>query len=538
MRNSVETRVGIFALLALGIFAYMGFQVGAFRFDRSRYATYMVYFKDISGLSRKAEVKIAGVKVGWVESVSLVQDHDMLVQADIMINKNYQLYADSSAIVRQEGLLGPKYLEIIPGNPMTRSLEPGETLSKPSKAPVQVDEVLQKVKSIASNMEEITESFKGAIGGVRGKEQLQDMVENMSQAAEKLAAFSENIDRAINRNEENIDNFFAIGADLRRLADKIEQQVVPSVQSGVDKVSHVLDRDFDRIATTLETTAESFEDAAIQAREGLRNFNSVVEKIDDGKGLLGKLINEDDTYKDLKVAAEGLKNYFAKIDRLQIVFDSHFETMQRPAEHYRYEDSKGYFDIRIHPTDDYFYLLQLVASERGFITRKETFKHYLDEKGEPVDPSMLTLSDRDKLRFIYDEKKAKFYRGAIRFGLQFGKVFDDLAFRFGIFDNTFGIGVDFDIPFRSEKLRWVTTFEAFDLTGWNRIHDRRPHLKWINRVFMFRNIYATFGADDFVSRHNASAFFGFGLRFGDNDIKYFLPSLGGVGSVGAALSCK
>jgi phospholipid/cholesterol/gamma-HCH transport system substrate-binding protein len=517
----------------------MGFQIGAFRFDRAHYAMYFVYFKDISGLSRKAEVKIAGVKIGWVESVTLVPDHEMMVQAEVMINKDYQLYADAYAIVRQDGLLGPKYLEIVPGNPMTRRLEPGEALSKPSKAPVQVDEVLQKVKAITSNMEEITDSFKEAVGGVHGKEQLHDMVENMSRAAERLASFSESIDRAIGRNEENIDNFFAIGADLRRLADKIESQVVPSVQSGVDKVSHVLDRDFDRIATTLETTAESFEDAALQARESLRNFNSVVEKIDEGKGLLGKLINEDDTYRDLKVAAEGLKNYFAKIDRLQIVFDSHFETMQRPAENYRYEDSKGYFDIRIHPTDDYFYLLQLVASERGFVTRKEIYRQYCNEKGELIDPSTLNLSDRDKLRFIYDKKKEKFYRGAVRFGLQFGKVFNDIAFRFGIFDSTFGVGIDFDIPFKSDKLRWVTTFEAFDLTGWNRIQDRRrPHLKWINRVFMFRNIYVTFGADDFVSKHNASAFFGFGLRFGDNDIKYYLPSLSGAGAVGTALSCN
>jgi hypothetical protein len=34
------------------------------------------------------------------------------------------------------------------------------------------------------------------------------------------------------------------------------------------------------------------------------------------------------------------------------------------------------------------------------------------------------------------------------------------------------------------------------------------------------NIYMTFGADDFISRRNANAFFGCGVRFGDDDIKY------------------
>jgi ABC-type transporter Mla subunit MlaD len=47
---------------ALGIFIYMGFSIGVFRFDRGNYYAYVIGFNDISGLVRKAEVKIAGVK--------------------------------------------------------------------------------------------------------------------------------------------------------------------------------------------------------------------------------------------------------------------------------------------------------------------------------------------------------------------------------------------------------------------------------------------------------------------------------------------
>jgi hypothetical protein len=43
-----------------------------------------------------------------------------------------------------------------------------------------------------------------------------------------------------------------------------------------------------------------------------------------------------------------------------------------------------------------------------------------------------------------------------------------------------------------------------------------------------RNLYFAFGADDFISRHNANAFFGGGIRFGDDDLKYFFSSLGGM----------
>jgi phospholipid/cholesterol/gamma-HCH transport system substrate-binding protein len=73
MRINTETSVGLFVLGALAIFFYMTFHIGVFRLDSSSFRSQIVYFKDVSGLTEKAEVKIAGVKVGWVEDIALVQ---------------------------------------------------------------------------------------------------------------------------------------------------------------------------------------------------------------------------------------------------------------------------------------------------------------------------------------------------------------------------------------------------------------------------------------------------------------------------------
>jgi len=62
-----ETIVGAFIVLALTVFAYMTFQLGSVRLNLARYTTYLVSFKDVSGLSPKSDIKIAGVKVGWVD---------------------------------------------------------------------------------------------------------------------------------------------------------------------------------------------------------------------------------------------------------------------------------------------------------------------------------------------------------------------------------------------------------------------------------------------------------------------------------------
>ena len=68
------------------------------------------------------------------------------------------------------------------------------------------------------------------------------------------------------------------------------------------------------------------------------------------------------------------------------------------------------------------------------------------------------------------------------------------------------------------------------MRGFNRRNDKRPHLKWFNRMFVFDNIYIVFGADDFVSKRNATAFMGAGVRFGDEDVKYLLGNISNAGT--------
>jgi len=205
--------------------------------------------------------------------------------------------------------------------------------------------------------------------------------------------------------------------------------------------------------------------------------------------------------------------------------------MHRSAENYQFEDSKGYVDVRIHPNEDYFYLIQFASSQKGFIDRQERLKRYIDDNLQTIYPDTLNLTDNNKVENIFRKEKTYINRNSLKLGIQFGKIFGDVAIRCGLFEGTAGVGVDVDIPFGTENFRWVTTLELFDMSGWNRIEDRRPHFKWLNRMYFMRNLYITFGADDFVSRHNASGFVGAGLRFADDDIKYFLSSISGLGSV-------
>ena len=344
-----------------------------------------------------------------------------------------------------------------------------------------------------------------------------------------MAGISAALDRAIGNNMD-IENIFKIGNNFSRISESLERRVFPSFQESIENISRVFDRDFNRVASKLVSSVGTLEQASQQVCDSFKSVESIAEKIDTGKGLVGCLINDDQTYHDLKCAAQGLKSYFSRVSMMQLIFDTHFESMYRPAEFYSFSDSKGYFDIRIHPNEDHYYLIQLATSEKGIVFREDKKYEFSDRDAKHlINLEELELPDWARVNWQYFRERETFKRNTMYIGVQFGKIFGNIALRVGLFDGYFaGVAADLDVPFNADKFRWLMTFEAYDLRGWNRERDRRPHLKWLNKIYFMHNIYAAFGADDFVSQRNANIFFGAGIRFGDDDIKYFLPSFSGL----------
>ena len=432
-----ETRVGLFVLAAIAIFFFMSFQIGVFRWGAFDYRTYTIYFKDISGLAKKADVKISGVKVGWVNGVELVPDHALQAKAYIKVHKKYILHTNASAEVRQDGLLGTMYLELDPGSVSLPPLPAGSALARPGKAPVPIGDLIKRFDDIAINVESFTETLKQVIGGPENEERIKIIRDDFGSA--------------------------------------------------------------------------------------VSSFSSIAQKLDDGKGLLGELLNDEETYSDLKEAITGLSAQIAMFDKLSVVVDGYSMSMQRWGENFRFEDSKGFFNLRLYPTEDFYYLLGLVGSNKGSIERRIYDTDWFNPVCDILDPDI--LEGRERFRFAPRKRVVLRKRDTVKFNAQFGKRFTNIAFRTGVFENSFGVAVDYDIPFDNPNLRWIMTLEAFDLRGRDRFQDDRPHITWLNRVFLFENIYFTFGADDFVSRHNANAFVGFGIRFDDKYLKYLLAHL-------------
>jgi phospholipid/cholesterol/gamma-HCH transport system substrate-binding protein len=111
---NVELVVGLFMIAGFLCFVYLSLQLGEFSlFAGDRTYKVTADFDSVAGLKEGAILDIAGVNVGRVAKIVLNGDYRARVV--LQINREVALSEDSVASVRTQGIIGDKYIKIIPG---------------------------------------------------------------------------------------------------------------------------------------------------------------------------------------------------------------------------------------------------------------------------------------------------------------------------------------------------------------------------------------------------------------------------------------
>lgn len=113
MKNSIiETCVGFFVVLAAAAFLYFGYTSTSKH--PSNGVSYKAVFESIDGIALNSEVKMGGVLLGVVTDIKVDPTYQIVVT--MKLNDSIKIPDDSSAEIKTPGLMGDKYIEIIPGN--------------------------------------------------------------------------------------------------------------------------------------------------------------------------------------------------------------------------------------------------------------------------------------------------------------------------------------------------------------------------------------------------------------------------------------
>ena len=119
--RSILIKVSIFVVVMVLVSAGLVVIFGEFRFASK--SSYHATFTDASRLETGNDVRIAGVPVGSVDGLKLNPDNT--VDVAFSLDKQYQLYTSSRAVIRYENLVGDRFMEITSGPGDLKKLPPG-----------------------------------------------------------------------------------------------------------------------------------------------------------------------------------------------------------------------------------------------------------------------------------------------------------------------------------------------------------------------------------------------------------------------------
>ncbi|MGN6334579.1 MCE family protein [Mycobacterium sp.] len=139
----------IFAVVMAMLTAFLFFIFGEYRTGST--TSYTAVFTDVSRLKTGQSVRVAGIRVGTVNGVSLQPDKKVVVKFDA--DRNVVLTEGTRAAVRYLNLIGDRYLELVDGPGSPKRLPAGGQIPVNRTAPaLDLDLLLGGLKPVTQGL--------------------------------------------------------------------------------------------------------------------------------------------------------------------------------------------------------------------------------------------------------------------------------------------------------------------------------------------------------------------------------------------------
>lgn len=239
--TSLKIKTGIFVTAGLAvllfIIIFIGNQKNLFRSTIKLHVNY----RTVAGLQEGSFVRFAGINVGTVDLIDIINDTTVRVEISVQKKIKQFIKVDSKASIANDGLMGDKLVQILPGGETSSLIgNDGQLIAvnpfDMEKVMAKVEKVGSKIESIVSNIDTLSGNLAGIFGkvnngqGTLGKlinsEKLSNDLEQTVASAKKTVKTANKAAEGLSENMEAAKSNFLLKGyfkkkEKKRIADSI-----------------------------------------------------------------------------------------------------------------------------------------------------------------------------------------------------------------------------------------------------------------------------------------------------------------------------
>jgi phospholipid/cholesterol/gamma-HCH transport system substrate-binding protein len=280
------TKFVIFALVTIGSTLVLGATI-ANSIGAGTY-TYYGKFTDAEEVVNGDEIRIAGVRVGTVENVSLVDRKIALVKFNVQ--KSVRLPKGVKATIKFRNLIGQRYIALTQGaGPMNEFLPPGATIpltqTQPAVSLTQLFAGFQPLLTALSPEQvnklafELVQVLQGEGGTVTS------LLAHTASLTSTLADKDQVIGEVIDNLNQVLDTINARDTELTQLIITVRELV-----SGLARDRHTIGEAISSIGDLTESTADLLRDARPPLKDDIRHLGHLARNLNDRQDLVRHFI--------------------------------------------------------------------------------------------------------------------------------------------------------------------------------------------------------------------------------------------------------
>ncbi|RMH74170.1 MAG: MCE family protein [Gemmatimonadetes bacterium] len=290
---TTEFIVGLTVIIALLILIFGTIWMGEIGFRKDRLVINAV-FDDIGGLQEGDPVTVAGLNRGIVRRIDLTDSGVLVVMG--LITETY-LPVDSEVSIQNNGMMGDKLVDFNLGDSRTYA-ETGHTFY--GKYSPGIMEAGDQAQELITHIENLVIAVEQTFASQHRQQQIDSILINLQGATRNAEVLTADAIELIRTNQEHIEqavtNVRDMTADLKNLVET-RRPTVDSTLSGINDVTVQVQ--------TIMTRIDSL----------TLSLNEIANKINNGDGLVSKVLDDEMLYQDLRTALHNLNELVIDVQK-------------------------------------------------------------------------------------------------------------------------------------------------------------------------------------------------------------------------------